>query len=237
MFIAIAALIFTSCGLYNSTSINDLQLGTTKQQVDDQFGYPLRMLSMGNVGGAYSEVYEYKIRNSVYALEYVSNRLNFVELLYEYDEYYPSNPSPSYPPSGRPSGRPEKPHNPGNGGGNVRPPANSGGINRPPTNRTDGNNSTGRPPMDQKPSEPTRPTTPARPSEPVRPATPTKPAEPAKPVEPTKPETNTNRPSTGRQTGGSRNSTTRSEETNNTSTDSSTNRNTSSGRASSGGSR
>lgn len=231
MFIAIAALIFTSCGLYNSASINDLQLGTTKQQIDAQFGYPLRMLSMGNVGGAYSEVYEYKIRSSVYALEYVSNRLNFVELLYEYDEYYPPNPSPDYRPV-RPPGNSGRPDKPGNGGGNTRPPANSGGINRPPSNRPDGSNNQGRPPMDQsKPSEPAKPASPTRPTEPA------KPASPAKPAEPTKPESGSNRPTTGRQTGGSRSSSSKSEETNNVSTNSSTDRNTSSGRASSGGSR
>ena len=230
MFIIIAALIFTSCGLYNSTSINDLQLGSTKQQVDAQFGYPLRMLSMGNVGGAYSEVYEYKIRSSVYALEYVSNRLNFVEFLYDYEEYSPSRPLPNYP-TNRPPVKPEKPNQPGNGSGNVRPPTNTGGINRPPTNRPDGNTSSGRPSTNTKPSEPTKPTSPAKPTAPARPTEPAKPAEPAKPE--------TNRPSTGRQTSGSRESSSQGEETKSTSSSSSssTDRDTSSGRASSGGSR
>lgn len=175
--------VFTSCGLYNSGSINDLQLGATKQEVDSRFGYPLRMLSMGNVGGVYSEVYEYKIRSSVYALEYVGNRLNHVEFMYEYDDYYPNTPPPSYP---------NRPNRPGGGGSNVKPPSNNGN-NRPESNRPgSGGTGIGRPPTTQE-----------------KPNTSTKPAEPAKPET----GTGTGRPSTGRPTSVSRESSTTSTST------------------------
>lgn len=151
IFLMITVVALSSCGLYKGQSINDLQLGTTKQQVDSQFGYPLRMLSMGNVGGVYSEVYEYKISRSVYALEYVGNRLNHVEFMYDYDDYYPTNP-PNYKPS---------PGRPGGGGSNVRPPSTGGNTKPQQPSRPGTGGSTGRPPSGGSQDKPTLTTRPA----------------------------------------------------------------------------
>lgn len=89
---------FVSACKTSSYSVNSLQLGMSKSEVDQMFGQPVRFVMMSDKDGDYVSAYEYRIRSGLYELEFVNDRLSTVVLLS--DNY--SSPSPVYYPTPQP---------------------------------------------------------------------------------------------------------------------------------------
>lgn len=169
LFILVIIVSMSACGTYTSfSSLDEIQVGMTKQQVEYRIGRPVAVISVQRTPDGLFEALEYQTRyNEILALEFWNNHLVNFEVLYDgyYHNYIPPRYPPAFlPPSGRPIiivkpgyNRPNrpypKPEKPWGEQNRPRPPK-PGYPDRPTTTRPDGNSSV-RPPSNNRPTTPT----------------------------------------------------------------------------------
>ena len=89
-----------SCGIYKTLTVDRLQLGMSRADVENIFGHPEKVLIVSMTEHGYQDILAYKIGNDVYMLEFMNDQLIRYEFLREDVVYlpHPPLPPPLHPP-------------------------------------------------------------------------------------------------------------------------------------------
>jgi len=99
IFILLLPLIFLiACGVLKTVTVERLQLGMNRSEVEDIFGGPQKVLIVGMTEYGRQEILAYKIGNDIYVLEFMDDQLIRYEFLREDVVYVPPPPPPSHRP-------------------------------------------------------------------------------------------------------------------------------------------
>ena len=130
VFLLLPIIFLVACGIYKPITVDRLQLGMTKADVENIFGRPEKILLVSLTEHGQQEILAYKIGyNDLYTLEFMNDQLLRYEFLREYmayeprplpppvvvipDNHYPVPPKPvEHPPVTKPSPQPLPPAQP-----------------------------------------------------------------------------------------------------------------------------
>jgi len=117
-FLILPMVFLMSCGIYKTLTVDRLQLGMNRADVEDIFGRPEKVLIVSMTEHGRQDILAYKIGNDVYLLEFMNDQLIRYEFLREDVAYVPLPPPLPLPPP--PSFHPPHTVRPSP---DVRPPA------------------------------------------------------------------------------------------------------------------
>ena len=84
---------FSACGIYKTVTVDHLRLGMTRDEVEDIFGRPEKVLLVSMTEHGRQEISAYKIgNNDIYTLEFMNDLLVRYEFLREDVVYVPPPP-------------------------------------------------------------------------------------------------------------------------------------------------
>ena len=87
-------LFLVTCGIYKTVTVDRLQLGMSRAEVEDIFGRPEKILVVSMTEHGRQEILAHKIGNDIYSLEYMNDQLVRYEFLREDVVYVPRPPLP-----------------------------------------------------------------------------------------------------------------------------------------------
>jgi len=117
-FLILPLIFLMSCGIYKTLTVDRLQLGMSREEVENIFGRPEKVLIVSMIEQGRQDILAYKIGNDVYILEFLNDHLIRYEFLHVAVANVPlPPPPPPLPPPSFYSPQPVRPPP------DVRPPA------------------------------------------------------------------------------------------------------------------
>jgi len=99
IFILLLPLVFLmACGILKTVTVDRLQLGMNRADVENIFGLPQKILVVAMTEYGRQEILAYKIGNDIYTLEFMDGQLIKYEFLREDAVFIPHPPPPSHRP-------------------------------------------------------------------------------------------------------------------------------------------
>ena len=97
LFFLLPLIFLMACGIYKTVTVERLQLGMSRAEVEGIFGRPEKILLVSMTEQGCQEILAYKIGNDIYTLEFIGDQLLRYEFLREDVVYVPPPPLPPTP--------------------------------------------------------------------------------------------------------------------------------------------